>query len=103
MSQLDKHLNKVERYGFFRDAFPVYYKDHEIHLLKNDAHETIDGRLQIHLTLHCPRCGDENVVRGRLPPTLTNPHQVIIGAKALALSKFTEQCTIGPNHTYFGP
>lgn len=93
-----------EELGFARSFFPVEYSGHEVHLLHNDAHETVDGRLQLHLTLHCPKCDSEHTVRGRLPPEVIDFEYRAALAKLVALGWFDDDCTARSNHrTYYGP
>lgn len=95
---------KSEALGFPRSFFPVDLAGHEVHLLHNDAHETVDGRLQLHLTLHCPRCDSEKTVRGRLPPEIRDHTERAAAAKLIALGYFKEDCkNSGNRHTYYGP
>lgn len=88
MTRLDEHLNDVEEMGFERGIFPLYYNEHEIWLLQNDARVTIDGRLQIHFTLYCGKCGRENILRGRAPPCLDWEPRHLQDIKVYALSAF---------------
>lgn len=92
----------TEKYGFPRSFFPVNWANHEIHLLHNDAHETVDNRFQIHLTLHCPRCDEEHTVRGRLPPEFEDYNYRAALAKLTVLGAFNYECGGNKNHTYYG-
>lgn len=63
--RLDEHLAIVEEFGFNRAVFDFPWNGHRIHLLKNDAHPTSEGKLQVHLTLYCEYCEMESVIRGK--------------------------------------
>ena len=56
-SPLDKHIERVEKYGFARDTFPVKINGHVIICLTNDGYMTDNGeRLHMDLTLFCGEC-----------------------------------------------
>jgi len=93
----------TEEYGFPRSFFPVEWAGHEIHILHNDAHETVDDRFQVHLTLHCPRCDEEHTVRGRMPPEVEDYNYRSALAKLTVLGYFKHKCNGRSNHTYYGP
>lgn len=82
----------TEKFGFPRTSFPVKWAGHEIFLLHNDAHTTADDRFQIHLTLYCSLCDEENTVRGRLTPEFEDYNYRSALAKLLVLSYFVEEC-----------
>lgn len=63
--RLDEHLSQVEKFGFNRFTFTFGWNEHRIHLLKNDARATPDGRLQVHLSLYCSRCDKGSIIRGK--------------------------------------
>jgi len=88
--------------GFKRSMFPFNFRDHELHLLHNDATETVDGRLQLHLTLHCPKCDSEQVLRGRLPKDTTDYSYRAALAKLITLGHFIEPCDQKYRNSYHG-
>jgi len=92
-----------EACGFPRGFFPAELAGHEIHLLHNDAHETVDGRFQLHFTLHCPRCDDDYTIRGRVPPEFERYNYIAALVKLTALGYFKNECSGRPHHTYYGP
>lgn len=94
-------LNEV--WGFDRRHFPIRYRGHEIHVLHNTASKTVDSRLRLHLTLHCPKCDEESVVRGRLPPEYYRYEYRAALAKFAALSHFADTCDAKMNYSYHGP
>jgi len=88
--------------GFKRSMFPYNFRDHELHLLHNDASETVDGRLQLHLTLHCPKCDSEQVVRGRLPKEVRDYNYRAALAKFITLGYFAKHCDQKYRNSYHG-
>lgn len=97
-----KYKRRPEKLGFPRSSFPFELKGHEIHLLHNDAYIKADDRIQIHLTLHCPRCDEEHTVRGRLPPEVEDYNYRAAVAKFLVLGHFNYDCSGRKHHTYYG-
>ena len=67
----------TEECGFPRKAFPLKYNEHHLELLHNDAHALTDYRMQVHLTLYCPKCDESNTIRGRMPSDIENPSEYL--------------------------
>lgn len=88
---LDDRLDRVERYGFPRWAFPIRYNGHTLTLLQNDAHDTSEGRVLLHFTLYCEKCEREHSVRCRLLSDEENPEYRAAVAKVGAFGPFVEE------------
>lgn len=87
---LDEIAN-VEEYGFDRRSFPVDFYGHHLTILYNDCcehPETIGGIY--HLGLHCPRCDEDAIVRGRLP--MEDWVEYVPLVKWLLFSEFGHRC-----------
>jgi hypothetical protein len=89
-----------EEYGFNRHEFPITFREHKLYLLENVAEETVDNRLRLHITIHCPRCDNEQVIRGRLPPEYNRHEYRAALAKLAALGYFSDECESRPNHIH---
>ena len=88
MTQLDRHIARVEQYGFDRALFPLWFNGHRLELLKNDAHPTEDDRIHFHFTLWCSRCHEEGSISGRFPAHNSNMVANVTTARALVFENF---------------
>lgn len=93
MTELSEHLNRVERYGWNRDAFPVQVNGHFVYLLNNDAHFKQDRRMYFDIKLHCDRCDLSENMSGRMPVEFESQAQKIVNVKVASIAPFiSEDC-----------
>lgn len=88
---LSSRLGEAEEHGIPRRAFPMDYRGHRLILLINDAHDTDDGRVLIHVALMCSQCDKYHTVRGRTPYGNATPNRIAL-AKLAAFGPFTSDC-----------
>jgi hypothetical protein len=81
-----------EAYGFSRNYFPISWRGHKIILLENNGHVTVDRRLEIHINLHCKKCGSDSVVRWKFSDTYSEYNWAAALSKLLVLHGFSEEC-----------
>jgi hypothetical protein len=93
MTQLDSHIERVERYGFERAAFPVSYNGHRVDIISNDAHYTNEDRLFFDFTLYCRDCKKERGLSGRFPVSCDDQIAGVVNAKVAVFDRFKyEEC-----------
>lgn len=89
MTQLDEHINRVERYGLVRAEFPLSYNGHTLDILTNDAYFD-DGRLLFDLLLFCTDCGGEHGVSGRFSADDDEQVSHVANARVAVFSGFQD-------------
>jgi len=89
MTQLDEHIERVERYGLVRDVFPVPYNGHTLKILTNDAHFD-DGRLVFDFLLYCTDCAAEHGVSGRFSAEDDEQVSHVANARVAVFSGFQD-------------
>lgn len=87
-SELDEHIERVEKYGFVRSNFPLSYGGHEIIILSNDAHLAKRDRLFFDFSLYCTNCGTEGNISARLPSEFGNQLNGLVKAKVAVFEPF---------------
>jgi len=88
MTQLDDHIERVERYGFERRLFPLSYNGHRLTILFNDAYIDTDERLLFDFTLYCLDCQRERGLSGRFPADAEDQMAGVVNAKVSVFDKF---------------
>lgn len=86
------HSPQSEAYGFPRSYFPLSWRGHDIILLTNNGHITVDDRLEIHINLHCKRCESDSIVRWRFSDEYSEYEWAAALSKLLVLHRFSEEC-----------
>lgn len=81
-----------EEYAFPREFFPREFRGHDVIILTNNAHVTVDERLAVHINLACRSCKSESVVRWRFSDSYTEYTWAANMSKLLALYALPEQC-----------
>jgi hypothetical protein len=93
MTELDKHLDRVERYGFVRDNFPIEYNGHNIEILTNDAYKLPGGRLLFDFAIYCRQCRTTGSISGRFPAGCDKQIEYVVNAKIATFETFnSEEC-----------
>jgi len=87
MTQLDDHIERVEKYGFERRNFPISYNGHTISIISNDAYIE-DQRLLFDFTLYCNDCYAENGISGRFPANYNDQMAGVVSAKIAVFETF---------------
>lgn len=95
MTQLDRHLSRVEQHGFDRSLFPLSYRGHNLIILQNDAHPTDDDRMHFHFTLWCSKCDTTGSMSGRFPSHDTNMVAHVANARIAVFDSFASACQNG--------
>jgi hypothetical protein len=86
------HSPESEQYGFPRGFFPTEWRGHEIVLLSNNGHVTVDKRLSVHINLHCIRCNSDKIVRWRFSEQYGEYSWAAALSKLLILHSFKQEC-----------
>jgi len=81
-----------EEYAYPRSYFPLLWNGHNIVLLTNTGHVSVDGRLQMHINLHCTNCESDSIVRWRFSDEYSEYDWAAGLSKLLVLHAFTEPC-----------
>lgn len=93
---------KSEEFGFNRTHFPMMFRGHNLYLLHNDGHITIDARPRFHLTAYCINCKREETVRGRLPRgNIDNIDRISALAQFIIYAHFSDGCDSAGKRTYY--
>ena len=88
MTQLDDHIERVERYGYERRLFPLSYNGHRLDILSNDAYIDGDERLLFDFTLYCRDCKRERGLSGRSPADCDDQMPGVGNAKVATFDVF---------------
>lgn len=88
MGQLQDQINRVEKYGFNRQYFPMRFRGHNILILSNDASTGPEGRLMFSFCLYCDRCGGMERMSGRFPANCERQVEYVANAKVGVMAKF---------------
>jgi hypothetical protein len=84
--------NTPQEYAFKKSIFPLYWRDHKLCLSENTAYKTNDERLRIHLSIYCPYCNEDYVIRGRLEYGFDRFEYRAALAKIAVLGYFNRSC-----------
>lgn len=85
-------LRQSEKYAFRRSYFPLSWRGHDILLLENNGHVTVDDRLEMHINLHCKWCESDSIIRWRFSDEYSEYEWAAALSKLLVLHGFSEEC-----------